>query len=187
MNRRKLSRALARYSADGTRETASLARLRRFVAAPRDPFDRENPVGHVTGSAVVARPDGSKFLLLLHRRLLRWVQPGGHTEDEDASVYDAARREAIEETGIPRFSAPLGEEIFDVDVHPIPARGREPAHLHFDVRYLLTTRRDADPDASDDPARPIRWVSYEKAVSLGIDPSLKRALKKARKVLGGKR
>jgi 8-oxo-dGTP pyrophosphatase MutT (NUDIX family) len=184
VNRRELADALARYAAEGPGEAASLDRLRRFVGGAADPFARENPEGHVTGSAVVARPDGSAFLLVLHRKLSRWLQPGGHTEEEDATVFDAALREAREETGIAYFDAPLGKAIFDVDVHPIPARGRDPAHLHFDVRYLFTSRSDADPEASDDPSRPMRWASFEEAVSLGIDASLERALRKARRALG---
>ena len=185
MNRHDLSLALGDYAADGPGEAASLERMRRFVGSPADPFARENPEGHVTGSAVVARPDGSAFLLVLHRKLSRWLQPGGHTEEEDATVFDAALREAREETGIDAFDAPLGRTIFDVDVHPIPSRGKDPAHLHFDVRYLFTSGSDADPAASDDPARPMRWSSFEEAVSLGIDASLERALRKAKKALGG--
>jgi len=184
VDRRELSNALARYAAEGPGETASLERLRRFVSAPADPFARGNPEGHVTGSAVVARPDGSAFLLVLHRKLSRWLQPGGHTEESDPTIFDAALREAREETGIARFEAPLGPAILDVDVHPIPARGRDAAHHHFDVRFLLTSRSEADPDASDDPTRPIRWASFEEAVSLGIDASLERALTKARRALG---
>jgi len=180
MDRHALLRELARHAPEGPREEESLARLTAFVAGPSDPFARANPEGHVTASAVVARPDGSAFLLVLHRKLSRWLQPGGHAEHEDASAFDAARREAIEETGIARFDAPLGRAILDVDVHPIPARGKDPAHHHFDVRFLLTTESDADPAASEDPTRPIRWASYEEAVSLGVDASLERALRKAR-------
>jgi len=180
VNREELLRELARHAPEGAGEEKSLALLGAFVAGPSDPFARENPEGHVTASAVVARPDGSAFLLVLHRKLSRWLQPGGHAEPDDASAFDAALREAVEETGIGRFDAPLGRAILDVDVHPIPARGRDPAHHHFDVRFLLTTGADADPAASEDPTRPIRWASYEEAVSLGVDASLERALRKAR-------
>lgn len=185
MDRDELLRALARYAPADTREAESLERLRAFVGGPSDPFARANPEGHVTGSAVVARPDGSAFLLVLHRRLSRWLQPGGHTEETDATVFDAAWREAREETGIADFAAPLGKAILDVDVHAIPARGSDPAHFHFDVRYLLTTGGDAAPEASDDPTRPIRWASLEDAASLGVDASLERALRKARSALEG--
>lgn len=179
MNRRDLDEALARYAAGGPEEAESLEWIRRFLAGPEDPFSRATPEGHVTGSAVIARPDGSAFLLVLHRKLSRWLQPGGHTEESDASVFDTALREALEETGLPRLEAPLGHAVLDVDVHPIPAHGRDAAHFHFDVRYLFSTELDADPAASEDPSRPMRWASLEEAISLGVDRSLERALRKA--------
>ena len=116
MDRAALSAALAAYVPDGDAESASLTRLRAFVAGPEDPFYRATPEGHVTGSAVVARPDGSAFLLVLHRKLSRWLQPGGHTEEADASVFDTALREAREETGLSQLSVvrKLGEIIYDI-------------------------------------------------------------------------
>jgi hypothetical protein len=63
-----------------------------FLAAPHDAFDRENPEGHVTGSAVIARPDGSAFLLILHRKLGRWLQPGGHLEPSGSDGERSAGR-----------------------------------------------------------------------------------------------
>ena len=184
MNREELLAALAGHAPADEREAESLSWMRRFVAAPADPFARENPEGHVTASAVVARPDGSAFLVVFHRKLSRWLQPGGHTEETDASAFDAALREAREETGIAEFEAPLGRAILDVDVHAIPARGGDPAHHHFDVRFLLTTRAETDPDGSEDPGRPMEWRSFEEALESGIDASLARALAKARQALG---
>jgi len=157
--------------------------MRRFVVGPADPFARSNPEGHVTGSAIVARPDGSAFLVVYHRKLGRWLQPGGHTEESDASMFDTAMREVREETGIAELAAPLGREILDVDVHPIPAHGRDPAHSHFDVRFLLTTERDVNRVAAEDPLRPMRWRSLEEALAEGVDGSLARSLRKAREVL----
>jgi 8-oxo-dGTP pyrophosphatase MutT (NUDIX family) len=184
VNRAELVAALDAFEASAPEELESLERLRRFVAADHDPFARANPVGHVTGSAVIARPDGSEFLLVHHRKLGRWLQPGGHTEESDASVYDAALREVREETGLADVAAPLGRRIFDVDVHPIPATSKDPAHSHFDVRFLLTTDRDVDRAAAEDPKRPMRWRTLEEALSDGVDGSLERSLRKARRVLG---
>lgn len=185
MNRAALAGALAGYVPEGDAESASLSRMRAFVAGRADPFDRATREGHVTGSAVVTRPDASEFLLVLHRKLSRWLQPGGHTEKADASVFDTALREAREETGIARLDAPFGRTILDVDVHAIPARGKDPAHFHFDVRYLFVTKDDARPETSEDPTRPVRWASLEDALALGVDASLERALRKARARLKG--
>jgi len=183
---RDLTPFLEGYEARGAEAAESLARIRRFLAGAEDPFSRSTAEGHVTGSAVVARPDGSAFLLVLHRKLSRWLQPGGHTEESDASVFDTAVREAREETGIARFDAPLGHAIFDVDVHAIPAHKQDPPHSHFDVRYLLTTELDCDPAASEDPTRPMRWTTLDEALSLGVDGSLARALRKARERLAAR-
>ena len=183
MNRESLLDALSRHAPADARETESLAGLRRFVAAPEDPLARDNPVGHVTASAVVARPAGDSFLLVFHRKLGRWLQPGGHVEYDDPSAFEAALREAREETGISEFESPLGEAIFDVDVHRIPERKSEPAHNHFDVRFLLTTESQIDRAGSDDPTRPIEWRSYEETMASGVDASLARAIEKARRVL----
>jgi 8-oxo-dGTP pyrophosphatase MutT (NUDIX family) len=182
VNREELLAALARHAPSEAREEESLSRMRRFAAAPEDPFARGNPEGHVTASAVVARPDGAAFLLVFHRKLSRWLQPGGHVEEADASAFEAALREAREETGIASFGTPIGEEILDVDVHAIPARGRDPAHFHFDVRYLLTTESEIDRAAADDPSRPMVWRTFGEALASGVDASLARALEKARTV-----
>jgi 8-oxo-dGTP pyrophosphatase MutT (NUDIX family) len=183
MNREDLLAELASHAPSDAHEAELLAWMRRFVAGPADPFARENPEGHITASAIVARPDGSEFLLLYHRKLGRWLQPGGHTEYSDTSAFDAALREAGEETGIAELRAPLGRTILDVDVHTIPARGKDPAHHHFDVRFLLTTSADVDRDAAEDSERPMKWRRLEEARKAGADASLMRALEKARKAL----
>jgi 8-oxo-dGTP pyrophosphatase MutT (NUDIX family) len=185
VNLADLLAALEGHTAATEEEVASLVRILRFLQEPADPFARANPKGHVTASAVIGRPDGSEFLLVHHRKLARWLQPGGHTESSDASAFDAALREAREETGISRFDTPLGRAILDVDVHAIPAHRREPAHSHFDIRYLLTSTEAARDHAAsaEDPDRPMRWVSLEGARALKVDPSLTRALAKAHATL----
>jgi 8-oxo-dGTP pyrophosphatase MutT (NUDIX family) len=184
VNREELLAALARHAPSDPREQESLAWMRRFVGAPEDPFARDNLEGHVTASAVVTRPDASAFLLVFHRKLLRWLQPGGHVEAADRSAFEAALREAREETGIAVFQTPFSDAILDVDVHAIPARGRDSAHFHFDLRYLVTTEGDVDRVAAEDPSRPIEWMSYEQALARGADASLARALEKSRAILG---
>src|SRR5262249_21662457 len=116
-------------------------------------------------------------------KLSRWLQPGGHTEPSDPSAFDAALREAREETGIGRFGTPLGQRVLDVDVHAIPAHKRDPAHAHFDVRCLLASTEREHAARAEDPSRPMRWVSLEAARALGVDASLARALEKARAAL----
>jgi 8-oxo-dGTP pyrophosphatase MutT (NUDIX family) len=174
---RDLAAALASYAAADDTERASLSRVRALLSQARDPFSRDVP-DHVTASALVARPDGSAFLLVHHRRLDRWLQPGGHVEPEDRSVFDAARREAAEETGVTLVDAPIGPRILDVDVHPVPPRGKKPGHVHHDIRFLLTTTATNIAPAPSE-VRDARWFTAEEALREGGDESVRRALRKA--------
>jgi 8-oxo-dGTP pyrophosphatase MutT (NUDIX family) len=166
---------LDNYAAADSREQASLSRILEFARHVPGAFSRANPEGHITASAVVTRPEDSAFLLVWHRKLGRWLQPGGHMEDGDGSVFAAAVREAREETGLEHFAFPLGERILDVDVHPIPPHGPGPPHFHFDIRYVLA----ATPAETDAQNGEIRWFTLPQAMATGIDDSLARALRKA--------
>jgi 8-oxo-dGTP pyrophosphatase MutT (NUDIX family) len=77
-----------------------------------------------------------------HAKLSRLLQPGGHIETTDASLEDAALREAREETELELSFHPVAPRPFDLDIHEIPERPGEPAHFHLDVRYLLVGRGD---------------------------------------------
>jgi 8-oxo-dGTP pyrophosphatase MutT (NUDIX family) len=173
---------LGAYPAADERERASLDRMMRFVSGAATPFDRANPEGHITGSAVVARADGSAFLLVHHRKLDRWLQPGGHCDPMDGGVLGTALREAQEETGIGDLVPALDGRPFDVDVHPIPAKDGEPAHLHYDVRYLVTSSEETGEPAADEVSD-AGWFGLDEALAMGIDESLARCLKKAKAIL----
>jgi 8-oxo-dGTP pyrophosphatase MutT (NUDIX family) len=168
-----------RPAAEGERE--SLARIEELLRRAADPFTRDHR-DHITGSAVVARPDGSAFLMVFHKRLQRWLQPGGHVESGDASVLATALREAREETGVAALEIANGGRILDLDVHPIPATAKRPAHVHHDLRYLLTTRADAT-IAEPLEIEKVGWFSIEEALATGADESLARALLKAQQIL----
>ncbi|HYK41343.1 MAG TPA: NUDIX hydrolase [Thermoanaerobaculia bacterium] len=173
---------LGAYPPADDRERASLERMMRFVSSAATPFDRANPEGHVTGSAVVARADGSAFLLVRHRKLDRWLQPGGHCDPMDGGVLGTALREATEETGVEDLVPALDGRPLDVDVHPIPARGEEPAHLHYDVRYLVTSEEPAGEHAAGEVSD-VGWFALDEALAMGVDESLARCLKKAKRIL----
>jgi len=97
------------------------------------PFSREQfTPGHITCSALVVAPGGERILLVHHRRLERWLLPGGHVEPADATMAAAAQREVLEETGV-LVAAEAG--LGGADVHGIPANGREPYHLHHDLLF----------------------------------------------------
>ena len=62
-----------------------------------DPLSQEAGPVHVTGSGFVVGPRG--VVLLKHKRLGFWLQPGGHI-DPGETPWDAAKRECCEETGL---------------------------------------------------------------------------------------
>lgn len=135
--RKQLCEQLTRYLASHPDNRENALRLLQFVQDTPDCFCREHQAGHITGSAWLLNPTGDKALLTLHRKLRIWVQPGGHA-DGDPDVLRVACREAMEESGIDNICI-LNAEIFDVDIHTIPAHpaSGQPQHLHYDVRYLL--------------------------------------------------
>lgn len=185
-DRRGGLRALLTKAAAGDALEASYrARMLALVDSEGDCFSRDRfDPGHFTASAFVCSPEGGELLLILHGKLGLWLQPGGHVDPDDEDVFAAARREVAEEVGIRAldwFGA--GPEIFDLDIHTIPARpGREPAHEHFDVRVLFRARTRAFEAGSD--AKDARWVSLED-IRLGqSDESVMRAVRKLQAKLG---
>ncbi|MCZ7628413.1 MAG: NUDIX domain-containing protein [Microthrixaceae bacterium] len=61
--------------------------------------DRTTAAAHLTGSALVLDAAGRRCLVMLHTKLNRWLQPGGHA-DGDHELAGVALKEASEETGI---------------------------------------------------------------------------------------
>jgi len=147
------------------RERASISTFLEHVDRLVSPFDEDASPVHVTGSAVILGERG--VVLHRHRRLGIWLQPGGHI-DVGETPWDAAWREAGEETGLPVHPAPLDPvrrrpPLLHVDVHPGP-RG----HTHLDLRYLF----GADPV---DPAPPpgespeVHWLDLDVAIERADD------------------
>ncbi|MCA9772977.1 MAG: NUDIX domain-containing protein, partial [Myxococcales bacterium] len=125
MHRKPLRELLARYLDHRPEDHARVAEIRALVDAHADCFERNCWAGHVTGSAWVTTPDRRRALLVHHRKLGRWLQPGGHADGESL-IEQVALREAREETGLADLRlhvAQGGLAPLDVDVHPIPARG----------------------------------------------------------------
>ncbi|HRF83033.1 MAG TPA: NUDIX hydrolase [Pseudoxanthomonas sp.] len=121
-------------------EAEAVAQFRRLLQDPANPYLRQRLAGHFTGSAWVVSADGHRTLLTHHRKLDRWLQPGGHA-DGDADLARVALREAEEETGVAGLRLQDGT-IFDLDRHWIPARREVPGHWHHDVRYVVRAGAD---------------------------------------------
>jgi 8-oxo-dGTP pyrophosphatase MutT (NUDIX family) len=175
MHRRTLLAELEAYRPADDRERAMLEQLRAFVLAEPACFERTTAAGHITGSAWVVDPTASFALLTHHRKLDRWLQFGGHA-DGDPNVRNVALREALEESGVAALRFASGS-IYDVDVHEIPARGDEPAHLHYDVRYAFFADRSEQPSVSAE-SHDVAWVALADIELLRIDDSVRRLIAK---------
>lgn len=156
-------------------EAAMLAEFLPFMAAHPDCLWRTCLAGHLTASAWIVDAGRTRTLLTHHRKLDRWLQLGGHVDGE-ADLAAAAMREAREESGLTRLQL-VSPEIFDVDRHRIPARGAEPEHWHFDVRFLI----EADPSEAlgiSEESKDLAWVRLEEVAALNPGESVGRMVRK---------
>lgn len=185
MHRDDLLILLDRYRTPFMEEAAMVERARRFVRAHVDCFDRDpGPAeGHVTASSWVVNPARTHALMLHHKKLDRWFQPGGHA-DGLTDVLHAAIKETCEEAGVPESRIRvLSPEIFDVDVHTIYPSPKDIRHEHFDVRFLLEID-DRGPIPGNDESYDIGWVALTDIPRLNNDISIRRMVQKTRRLFG---
>lgn len=131
-----------------------------FMEKVDNPFTRKNLSGHITASGWVVDESMTKALLIYHKVLKIWVQPGGHIEMGEDPI-GAAFREVFEETGLSQLTFhPPG--LLDVDIHSIPeskVKG-EPEHYHYDLRYLLVA--DAyEVSRCPDEVEEVKWIELD--------------------------
>ncbi len=162
---------LRKYLDHFPEEVAGLQAIADLLSDPSaDPFSRTHMQGHITTSGLVYDGAADKVLLIHHRTLNRWLQPGGHHEGLDRLDVSAAR-EVEEETGVPVRSpgarspdAPL----IDIDSHAIPANPAkgEGAHVHHDFLYLFRGDATAPLSPQWEEVRGVRWVAREALLSM---------------------
>ncbi|QDT76047.1 NUDIX hydrolase [Lacipirellula limnantheis] len=186
MHREPLLALLDRYDARHPSESAMTARIRQLVVAHADCFERTCRPGHITASAWITTPARDRFLLVHHRKLDRWLQPGGHA-DGQTDAAEVAMREATEETGLPQLRhAATGPEAtpLDLDVHVIPARYDaagsliEDAHEHHDIRFLIIADGDLTPQVSEE-SHAVRWFTPAELQAVTDEESVLRLWRKS--------
>jgi 8-oxo-dGTP pyrophosphatase MutT (NUDIX family) len=162
---------LHKYMAGFPAEAAGLKAIADLLGdTSADPFSRANMQGHITTSGLVYDQSADKVLLIHHRTLNRWLQPGGHHEGLDRLDVSAAR-EVEEETGVnvrsPNAQS-LDAPLIDIDSHAIPANPAkgEGAHVHHDFLYLFRGDASAPLNPQWEEVRGVRWVAREALLSL---------------------
>ena len=144
-----------------------------LLAGEPDPLSRHSfEPGHLTVGAVTVA-DGH-VLLIHHRRLGIWIEPGGHIDPEDVTLEVAAARELVEETGV--AATLVDERIFDVDAHDIPAARGEPAHRHFNVSYLFEA--EMTPVVAAAEVLDAAWIPFDQVGELTTDAAVLRVVAK---------
>lgn len=149
------------------REILSRGRTLTEMTRLERPFDRSADRVHLTASAIVVGPEGT--LLHLHKRLARWLQPGGHI-DPGETPWEAALREVAEETGLTGNLVEPPPRLLHVDVHEAGD------HTHLDLRYLIAA--SGPPCPPEGESQEVRWFSWQEALGIA-DPGLIGALRAA--------
>lgn len=158
---------------------------------------------HFTVTALVLSPDRRQCLLGFHKKCQQWIPLGGHLETTDVSVYAGVLREVAEESGLDMDDLQLlspqhemagpGDDsgrhqhdyLMDLDIHVIEPYQQEPAHEHYDLRFMVQAHRmDMRPSAE---LAQLRWAQLSDVRHWGEDPSTHRLMQKARFILGGAR
>jgi 8-oxo-dGTP pyrophosphatase MutT (NUDIX family) len=168
----RLRTALGHHPPVDDRERLSLAIVDVELGRLPAPFDEQADLTHVTASAIVVGNRG--IVLHRHRRLHRWLQPGGHIEAGE-SPEEAAVRETVEETGLTVAHFGGRPVLVHVDVHPA-ARN----HVHLDLRYLMVAPDD-DPTPPPGESQEVAWFTWTEAERLA-DDALVGALRTARRL-----
>lgn len=157
-------------------ERTGLDCLESAISLGSQVFDRNCLPHHWTASAWILETSCRETLVIFHRKLQRWIQPGGHA-DGDENLPRVALREAREETGLGSLRID-SEEIFDFGVTPIPAHNNFPAHTHLDVRFLVWADRD-EPIVESAESAGARWVPLSELDTFCGDQGISRMAAKS--------
>ena len=160
---------------DPTQEALRHAVL-AFTLARTDACLRECVPGHLTASTLVLDHRRSQVLLTLHPRLGRWVQLGGHCDDTDLDIVAAARREAIEESGISGLH--ISAKLIAIHVHPVTCSLGVPTR-HLDLQFAAWAPPDAQITRSEE-SLDLQWWPID-ALPADTDHALAQLVTLARR------
>lgn len=153
-----------------------------LIAADENSLSRERTQGHFTASALLVDPQRARVMLVMHPRVKRWLQMGGHIEATDTSFRSAALRECQEESGYAQIE--VGAHPVQLDRHDVPCKsptGEVIQSIHWDVQFLAFVDSEQPREITEDAVT--RWWGVEEYVP-GLDRSVERLMGQARVLLG---
>lgn len=129
---------------------------------------------HFCASAFVINPENKKILLVKHSDYDKWLQPGGHIEDNE-TPEEAATREVYEETGIK--TRIIGERFPREDdmIRPlgIQCNRKENGDRHFDIIYAAVPNNPDEEITIDEESTDAGWFSRTELENMPVFPDIK--------------
>ena len=178
MDRFDIIQDLLAYQSSFTEEQLFVPRFLSLINNFENCFDRSLDSGHITGSSWITDVNASSVLLVFHKKLKRWLQPGGHA-DGVADIQEVSKSEAKEETGLNSLQL-ISPTIFDLDIHQIPAHKGIKAHLHYDIRYLFQADMNEELVISDE-STDLKWFDLDQVDFYAkSNPSIQRMILKTK-------
>ncbi|WP_104666768.1 NUDIX hydrolase [Ensifer adhaerens] len=160
---------VGRYQLQSTRDRDNASAVLELLSQRSDPFGRDSLPGHITASAFIINPRRDAVLLTHHAKLDCWLPLGGHCDGIRDPRFSALR-ECYEESGL-KCIVGLQQDLFDIDIHDIPASGSMPQHTHYDLRFLLQAD-DSAPLKLTSESKALHWVGLEQLPSYTDRPSV---------------
>lgn len=178
MDRAQLLKHLDLYQTSFDEEIEFIPRFKSLLSNFPNCYLRSLTTGHMTASAWIFNEQRGSALLLHHKKLNRWLQPGGHA-DGNENIISVATQEAEEETGLSKLKL-FSETIFDLDIHLIPQHKNIAPHFHYDVRFLFLADK-AEPHNGNEESNDLKWIPMDEIQKIaGNEISLQRMVLKTK-------
>ncbi len=177
MDREILTTKIKEYKTEYSAEATFIPRFVDLLKE-KNAFLRKNMKRHFTASAWIFNPYNKEVILIHHKKLSKWLQPGGHA-DGCENLYEVAQKEALEETGIISIQNTF-PEIFDIDIHTIPEYKNIPEHDHYDIRFLIIPENGSEIRKNNE-SNEVRWIKLNEVEKFAANNiSIKRMVEKTK-------
>ncbi len=142
-----------------------------FLERGIDVFSRKNKMAHFTASAWVVNKKKEKSLMVYHNIYDSWSWMGGHA-DGDVDLFQVAKREAMEESGLKNIDS-ISDEIFSLEILAVDGHIKNnqyvSSHLHFNITYLLVGDEKEELVIKADENSGVKWYRLEEAIEMSSE------------------